>query len=174
MQRTEILRRTREIEGTLQRHDTNWKKQMAAWEASVAQDQPEWTVVRPEVDDISTGGEKYFPMKDGSLLAQGYAPTKHTVKLTVKTDVENIRAFRLELLKDPNLPRGGPGRSIYGTGVLTDFKVEAAPTAIPTRKLPVKIVKATADINLPERRSRQNLLRQKQEAPRHRSRRIRH
>ena len=25
-------------------------------------------------------------MEDGSFLAQGYAPTKHTVKMTVKTD----------------------------------------------------------------------------------------
>src|SRR5207249_5108838 len=31
------------------------------------------------------------------FLAQGYAPTKHRVKLTVKTDVQNITAFRLEL-----------------------------------------------------------------------------
>ena len=48
--------------------------------------QPHWIVVRPEVDDESTGGEKYLPMDDGSLLAQGYAPTKHTLELTVKTD----------------------------------------------------------------------------------------
>ncbi len=60
---------------------------MAAWEKQVAGDQPEWVVVRPEVDDISTGGQKYLPMEDGSFLAQGYAPTKHTVKLTVKTDL---------------------------------------------------------------------------------------
>ena len=35
--------------------------------------------------------------------------------MTVKTDVQNITAFRLELLNDPNLPLGGPGRSIKGT-----------------------------------------------------------
>jgi len=151
MKRTEIMRRTREIEGTLQRRNKTWRTQMAAWEESVTHNQPEWIVVRPEVDDISTGGQKYFAMKDGSLLAQGYAPTKHTVKLTVKTDVQNIRAFRLELLKDPNLPRGGPGRSLIGTGVLSEFKVEAAPAGDPTKKTTVKIVKATADVNQPER-----------------------
>jgi len=32
----------------------------------------------------------------------------------VKTDVKNVTAFRLELLNDLNLPRGGPGRSIRG------------------------------------------------------------
>jgi mono/diheme cytochrome c family protein len=151
MKRTTILRRTHEIEGTLRRQNKNWRARMAAWEASVKNDQPEWIVVRPDVDDYSTGGQKYAAMKDGSMLAGGYAPTKHTVKFTVKTDVQNIRAFRLELLKDPNLPRGGPGRSTIGTGVLTEFKVEAAPASDPAQKTVVKIVKATADVNQPVR-----------------------
>jgi hypothetical protein len=151
MKRTKILRRTREIEGTLQRRNKDWRTQMTAWEERVKHNQPEWTVVRPEVDDISTGGEKYFPMPDGSLLAQGYAPTKHTVKLTVKTDMQNIRAFRLELLKDQELPRGGPGRALDGTGVLTDFKVEAAAASAPDKKTVVTIAKATADVNPPEK-----------------------
>jgi mono/diheme cytochrome c family protein len=151
MKRTEILRRTREMEGTLQRRNKDWRARMAAWEASVKQSQPEWTVVQPEVDDNSTGGQKYFPMPDSSLLAQGYAPTKHTVKITVKTDVQNIRAFRLELLKDADLPRGGPGRAGDGTGVLTDFKVEAAAASAPDKKMAVNIVKATADVNPPEK-----------------------
>ena len=38
-----------------------------------------------------------------------------------------ITAVRLELLNDPNLPHGGPGRSIYGTCALTEFQVDAAP-----------------------------------------------
>ena len=45
----------------------------------------------------------------------------------MKTDVAPITAFRLELLNDPNLPLGGPGRSIKGTAALTEFRVEAAP-----------------------------------------------
>ena len=44
--------------------------------------------MKPEVDDISTGGAEILPMKDGSMLAQGYAPTKHHVKMTVKTEVQ--------------------------------------------------------------------------------------
>jgi len=150
MKRTEILRRTREIEGSMQREMKDWRMRMAAWEETVKNNQPEWIVVRPDVDDISTGGQKYNPQKDGSFLAQGYAPTKHTVKLTVKTDLENIRAFRLELLTDPNLPLGGPGRSTNGTCILTDFKVEAAPANAPDKKSVVKLVKATADVNPPE------------------------
>ena len=44
-----------------------------------------------------------------------------------QTDLESITAVRLELLNDPNLPRGGPGRSIDGLFGLTEFKVVAAP-----------------------------------------------
>ena len=66
-------------------------------------------MVQPTVEDISTGGQRYLPQADGSFLAQGYAPTKHEVKMTAKVDAASITAFRLELLTDPNLPLGGPG-----------------------------------------------------------------
>ena len=50
---------------------------------------------------------------DGSILAQGYAPTKHTREFTCQDRrCRSITAFRLELLNDPNLPLSGPGRSI--------------------------------------------------------------
>ncbi len=150
MQKAEILRRTLEIEGTLQHRSPDWQEQMAHWEDQVSRDQPEWTIVRPAVDDISTGGQKYLPQEDGSFLAQGYAPTKSRVKMTVKTDMANVTAFRLELMNDPNLPRGGPGRSLKGTGALTEFEVEAAPAATPDKVTKVKFAKATADIFQPE------------------------
>ena len=59
-------------------------------------------MVNPTVDDISTGGQKYLPMKDGSFLAWVMRRPSHKVKMTVKTDMRNIAAFRLELLTDPN------------------------------------------------------------------------
>jgi hypothetical protein len=150
MKRTEILRRQREIEGTLQRHRPDWKRRMAEWEDSVRVNQPEWTLVKPVVDDISTGGERYLPMRDDSFLELGYAPTHHKVKLTLKTDMRNISAIRLELLTDPELPRGGPGRSQYGVCAISEFEVEAAPVSDPSKVTKVKFSRATADINLPE------------------------
>ena len=110
MQRAEIFRQIREIEADLQHRHPDWRERMAAWEEQVADDQPEWIVVRPDVEDDSTGGQKYLPLDDGSFLAQGYAPTKHTVKHDgARPTSTTITAFRLELLNDPNLPLGGPG-----------------------------------------------------------------
>ncbi|MCU1325120.1 MAG: Protein of unknown function (DUF1553)/Protein of unknown function (DUF1549)/Planctomycete [Bryobacterales bacterium] len=129
------------------------RRRLKSLEKPVSEDtaDPRWTVVRPEVDDISTGGQRYLPQPDGSLLAQGYAPTKHNVKLTIKTPLKSVGSIRLELLTDPNLPLGGPGRSIKGTGALSEIKVEAAPMNDAAAKpAEIKIAKATADINLPE------------------------
>ncbi|MHB1423081.1 MAG: PSD1 and planctomycete cytochrome C domain-containing protein [Gemmataceae bacterium] len=157
MQRAEMFRDIYTVENELRRRHPDWRQRMHAWEDTVKSNQPTWIVVRPEVDEESTGGQKYLPLADGSFLAQGYAPTKHTVEMTAKTDVQNITAFQLELLNDPTLPLGGPGRSIHGTGALTEFKVEAASAAPPasgegkrgTKR--VKFVKATADVNPAEK-----------------------
>ena len=127
--RADILRRVKEIEAGLQRRTPDWQTRMAAWEEQVRNNQPEWRVLKLTVDDISTGGERELPMKDGSMLALGYAPTKHTVKFTAKPELPAITAVRLELLTDPNLPGGGPGRSIRGSGALTEFTLEAATDA---------------------------------------------
>ncbi|MGH9802035.1 MAG: DUF1549 domain-containing protein, partial [Blastocatellia bacterium] len=151
MKRAEIFRRTREMETELQHKTPDWPQRLAAWEEQARANQPEWITVQPEVDDISNGGQKYLPMKDNSFLAAGYAPTKHRVKMIWKTDVKNIAAFRLELLNDPNLPLGGPGRSTKGLGALTEFEVEAAPASEQTKITKIKLVKATADFNQPER-----------------------
>jgi hypothetical protein len=150
MQRAEIHQGIREIEDELRHKHADWKERLRAWEASVRNDQPEWTVIRPEVDDISSGGCKYIPMDDGSILAQSYAPTKHRVKLTVKTPMDSITGFRLELLNDANLPRNGPGRSIKGTGALTEFEVEVSAADGSAKTQKVKIASATADVEAAE------------------------
>jgi len=150
MEREAVLRGIREIEEDLRHRCPDWKERMRAWEASVRDDQPHWTVVRPDVDDISTGGQKYLPMDDGSFLAQSYAPTKHRVKMIGKVALEEVTGFRLELLTDPNLPCGGPGRSIKGTGALSEFEVEAGPADGSAKPQKVKLVSATADVEAPE------------------------
>jgi hypothetical protein len=148
--RAEVFRQIHEAEAELRHRDPNWRAKMHAWEETVRGGQPEWVVLRPTVENESTGGQKYQPLEDGSFLCLSYAPTKHTVRLHARTDVQDVTAFRLELLTDPNLPLGGPGRSIKGTGALTEFKVEAAPADDPGKKQQVKFVKATADVNPPE------------------------
>jgi hypothetical protein len=148
--RANIFRRIGEIEGALKCCYPEWRQRMADWEEKVKKNQPVWTVVQPEVDITTDGGQRYIPLKDGSFLAQGYAPTKHRAKMSCTTNVSGITAFRLELLTDPNLPLGGPGRSIKGTGALTEFEVHAAPAECGDKAVKIKLVRATADVDVPE------------------------
>lgn len=148
--RAEIYQKTADLENALRHTHPDWKARMTEWIEKTRREEIAWSVVRPEIDDISTGGARYIPMEDGSLLQQGYAPTHHTVQLTAKVGPEPVRAVRLELLTDPNLPRGGPGRAVDGTGALTEFRVKAAPADAPDKAVAVKLVNATADINPPE------------------------
>ena len=150
IKRTQIFKRIREIESDLKHRAPDWRERMSRWEDGVRDNQPPWTVLRPTVDDISTSGQKYLPLADGSFLAQGFAPSKHRVEMSVQTDLKNLTAFRLELLNDPNLPLQGPGRSVKGTAALTEFEVKAAARDDPEKLEPVKIAAATADIALAE------------------------
>jgi len=147
MRRAEIFRRIHELEAELQHRHPDWAERMARWEDSVS-GQIEWTVVQPE-EDLS-GGQKHYLLDDGSILAQGYAPSKHTSTFDVETTADTVTGFRLELMNDPNLPLGGPGRSIYGACALSEIEVTAAPLKAPEKSSKVKLVRATADINPPE------------------------
>ncbi len=135
------------IEDGLRRRAPDWPERMAAWERETANDQPAWRVLDAEIELGS--GEKYEAQPDKSILAQGYAPTRSVVSPQAQTDLPGIRAVRLELLTDPRLRLGGPGRSFMGTAALTEFEIEAAPAGDPEKKKKLKIVSATADVNPP-------------------------
>ena len=148
MRRADLLREISRVEVELRQRTPDWAERMAQWESRVRDDQPAWVIVRPDPD--TSGGEKHLPLDDGSILAQGYAPTKHTVQMTAHADAGPITAFRLELLTDPNLPLSGPGRSIWGTAALSEFVVEVAPASAPEKRQKIKFRAATADVNPPE------------------------
>lgn len=149
VQRAKVLNGIKEIEADLQHRHPDWAERMARWEQGL-RSRTRWEVVKPEVDDISTGGQKYLMQGDSSMVASGYAPTKHRAKFTFTPQLAAVASIRLELLNDPNLPLGGPGRSIRGTGALTEFEVEVErPGQEKAEK--VKVLRATADINPAER-----------------------
>lgn len=144
-QRQEVLREIAEIETELKRSTPDWKEQMAKWEHSLGDLESEWHIVRPDVD--SSGGQKHYLLADGSILAQGYAPPTQNSEFKVQVELPRITAVRLELLNDPNLPRGGPGRSLLGLCALSEIEVEAAPMDESQDKIEVNFSNALADVN---------------------------
>ncbi len=142
-----VRRQVREAEDGIRHANPDWRDRMDRWEDDRSRaPAPKWTVVQAPFEDISTGGQKYLMLPDGSFRAAGYAPTKHTAKVTVKVNLPRITAFKLELMNDANLPAYGPGRSLWGTCALTEFKVEAGSK---DRK-PVKIARVSADFEQAE------------------------
>ncbi len=138
-----LTREIRDLEEGLRHVTPDWEQRLAAWEESVRNDQPEWHVVRCE--NAGDNGERFYQHEDGSIRAASYAPTQWTAQFRGTNALDFIGAFRLEQLPDPNLPCGGPGRSIQGMAALSEFKVEAVDLANPTNKVEVKFAKATAD-----------------------------
>ncbi|HND52406.1 MAG TPA: DUF1549 and DUF1553 domain-containing protein, partial [Pirellulaceae bacterium] len=149
MQIADLVRQMREVEARLRETTPDWAERMAKWEEEQSRGKLEWTTL--EIENAGDNGQRYIPQGDGSLLAQGYAPTKFTAQFRAKTKLKGITAFRLELLNDPNLPCMGPGRSFKGTCALSEFSVESATAAEPSKKSKQKIAAATADYTQPER-----------------------
>ncbi len=150
-----IHRGIAEIESDLRHRAPDWEERMAAWEKKVTANQPEWTVLH-ELDPEGDKSQRYQFLKDGSLLAEGYAPTKFTQWFRLTNNLSGVTAFRLEYLNDPNLPFGGPGRSFMGTCALSEFQVEAGDVQNKTNKVKVKWAAATADYSQPERKLETN------------------
>jgi hypothetical protein len=143
LQRDQLARQIREQEEILRHTTADWQFRMAAWEASVRGDQPEWTVVHCE--HVGERGERFYQYEDGSIRAASYAPTQWAPHFRGTNGLTSISAFRLEQLTDPNLPCQGPGRSIRGMAALSEFKVTATDPENPTNKVSVKFIQATAD-----------------------------
>jgi mono/diheme cytochrome c family protein len=147
--RDTLARQMREVDEGLRHVTPGWEEKLAAWEESVRNDQPEWSVVRCNYD--GENGERFYYYEDGSIRAASYAPTLWAAHFHGTNTLSSIAAFRLEQLTDPNLPCGGPGRSIRGMSGLTEFKVVAEDLANPTNRVTVKFVRATADFENAEK-----------------------
>ena len=117
-QRSAMLSEMAAIEDRLKTQTPDWRRRMEAWIEKVKDGQPEWIVVQPKRDETEASGARYTPMEDGSYLAQGYAPPTSSPGFILETELQDITAVRFELMTDPNLPRGGPGRSIKGLALL--------------------------------------------------------
>ena len=144
-QRAALLRQWRMMEEAQRLARPQWRGEVLAWLKTLER-QPNWQVLAFE--DDPSGGEKALRQSDGSILAQGYAPTRSEVRLTLrslhghKPAPLRIAAVRLELLNDPNLPAYGPGRSQKGTAALTEFGLSHGPQG---KAVAMKIAHASAD-----------------------------
>ncbi len=146
-QRDQVLKDIGQVEARLRERLPDWSERIREWESQAVAQQVQWRAIKP--DSWPYEGQKFHILDDGSVVSESYAPTRVTDTFTAKTTVKNITAVRLDALMHPQLPRGGPGRSIYGTGAVTEFEFSIAPADKPDQKRQVKFVTAMADANPP-------------------------
>ena len=149
MKRNEFICRNAAAEVELKAQIPDWRERMAAWEEGVAGNQPKWTIVRPEVDDTSTGGRNTFRRRMDRCCAW---------LCTDQTSAETGRSHRRQT--DHGLSTGAADRSEFAAR-------RAGPIDLGHRRADgirggsragvgseenskVKFVSATADVNPPE------------------------
>jgi hypothetical protein len=85
-----------------------------------------WTVLTNPVMQIPTGMSSTV-LSDNSVLMGGAHPGQGLYQVKYLADLTGITGIRLEVLKDPSLPAGGPGFYANGNFVLTELQLNTAP-----------------------------------------------
>jgi tetratricopeptide (TPR) repeat protein len=105
-----------------------------------------WEVLSPS-EVVAAHGTTLTKQLDGSILASGKTPLPETYTITAETRIPSIMAIRLEVLTDPSLPGGGPGRGPGSGGnfTLNELRVTAAPPDDAKNAKPIVLHNAWAD-----------------------------
>ena len=127
----------------------------------------------PTVDDISTGGQKYLPMPDGSLPGAGLrADQAHASSSPSKTDLHEHHRVPPGAAERSE-PAAAAARADRIKGTVRADRVRSRSRAgrrARARVTKIKFASATADFNLPETPLEADLRRQERQAARHRAR----
>jgi hypothetical protein len=146
--RAEIEAEARRLEAALEAQyppdgPESLKAKLEAWEKTVKPAQ--WTILKPS-KLVSRKHATLAVQPDGSVLASGDKPNNDVYEFEAPVDRPGITAVRLEVLPDPSLPDGGPGRAplfLVGDFLLTEF--QAAAVGPDGQASPLKIARATED-----------------------------
>ncbi len=115
------------------RRQASLEKAYTAWAAKSAGKAVEWHMIVPKAMKANLARLTQRP--DGSIFAEGDATKHDEYELTLTGLPAGTRAIRLEVLPDPALPAGGPGRTDYegplGDFFLSELKAEALTTESP-------------------------------------------
>ena len=119
----------------------------AALQKTLDADAAIWNVLDP-ASFKSAEGTTLTKLPDHSLLASGKSPDKDTYTVVAPTDLKNITAVRVEVLSDPSLPHGGPGRRLdNGNFHLSEFQMTAAPKTNSAATKTILLQNPSADFN---------------------------
>ncbi len=93
----------------------------------------------------SDAGERLTLQDDGSVFVEGRRPVKDAYTLDFESVTEDVRAIRLEALRDDRLPGGGPGtQGGGGEFVLSAFRAFVSDPSQASGRRPLRLQSACA------------------------------
>ena len=135
---------TAKLTEELKKYEATLPAKLTAWESKQKTD-VDWVILRPE----KVSGPKTVqltPEADRSVSVVGKVG-RDIYTITASTSLRGITAIRLEMLADPKLPSGGPGRAPNGNFVLTEFEMFAAAKGSKDAAKKMQLVKPLADFS---------------------------
>ncbi len=118
---------------------------METWEEGLRLPDPYWAPLEASFA-TSAEGATVTPQADGSLLVTGQAVDTDRTVVAFHTDSPKISALRLEVLPHESLGSNGPGRAPNGNFVLSELKMQVAPSSNPVELKPVTLTNASASV----------------------------
>ncbi len=137
--------KTKQLEDSLAAYDAKLPEHLVKWEEEKAPSRSVWIPLDAH-ELSSTFGAKLDKQEDLSIFVTE-ANGVGSYKFVATTDLIGITAVRIEALTDERLPKKGPGRSVEGNFVLTEFSLVAAAASDPANVAPVKLQNARTDFN---------------------------
>ncbi len=132
------------LESVLNTQTPELDEAQRAWERQVEARPVEWIALQPS-GSLSTGGATLRILSDGSILAEGPNPENDSYTVVAQTDLKTITGLRCDVLSDPSLPGGGPGRDGDGAFVLSRIEAQVSPKGAPQTVQPVTWTRAAAE-----------------------------
>ncbi len=122
--RNELNAEITQLETQLKTQTPELDAAQSQWEREIVVVQNDWRTLVPSAFQAANGAT-LLRQADDSLLAIGVNAEEENYVVTASVKADKITAFRLEVLPDERLPKGGPGRNPYGNFLLAGFEVEA-------------------------------------------------
>src|SRR5262245_41787541 len=111
------------LEGVLAAPSDYLAREQAAWEDAWSAHERTWKRLVPSAVR-SRNGATLTIRQDGSILASEKLPDTDVYEVELGAVPQPIAALRLEVLTDPALPEGGPGRPAHRNFVLNELVIE--------------------------------------------------
>ncbi len=111
------------LETRLKTQTPELARAQTAWERKQLEAVSDWKPLHTS-NIQSLSGTTLTATSNGAILASGKNPQRETFVIEGEVPLAKLTGIRLEALPNDQLPRGGPGRDIYGNAIVSEIQAE--------------------------------------------------